>query len=151
MPSQYVSSIAYIHETLSCNGGLGLVSIRRRFQLPGFRPPLRSRAGGGAISHHYCRDSLSNDYRPGFITGPGCRRRRRKPQVFLLFTWREPGSAPSDKEEELPKEGDRRFWTCWCGMHQPPPKQKPSQQTEEDTYRTRARSLLSSSLSSSET
>ena len=28
------------------------------------------------------------------------------PQVFLLSGWGEPGSAPSDEEEELPKEGD---------------------------------------------
>ncbi|EJC98092.1 uncharacterized protein FOMMEDRAFT_97970 [Fomitiporia mediterranea MF3/22] len=42
------------------------------------------------------------------------------PQVFLLSGWGEPGSAPSDEDEEIEREGDRRFWTCWCAAHRPP-------------------------------
>ena len=42
------------------------------------------------------------------------------PQVFLLSGWGEPGSAASDEEDEREREGDRRFWSCWCAAHRPP-------------------------------
>jgi hypothetical protein len=59
------------------------------------------------------------------------------PQVFLLSGWGEPGSAPSDEEDEGPREGDRRFWTCWCAAHRPPSRAPPPPQ-DHNTYQKQA-------------
>ncbi|KAL5520100.1 hypothetical protein ACEPAG_1760 [Sanghuangporus baumii] len=64
------------------------------------------------------------------------------PQVFLLSGWGEPGSAPSDEDEELEREGDRRFWTCWCAAHRPPSRHKSQNNSEASKARPFDRSII---------
>ncbi|KAL5524537.1 hypothetical protein ACEPAF_9677 [Sanghuangporus sanghuang] len=64
------------------------------------------------------------------------------PQVFLLSGWGEPGSAPSDEDEELEREGDRRFWTCWCAAHRPPSRHKSQNNSEASKARPFERSII---------
>lgn len=46
------------------------------------------------------------------------------PQVFLLSGWGEPGSALAEDDDAPENSTDRRFWTCWCATHRPPPSKK---------------------------
>ena len=64
------------------------------------------------------------------------------PQVFLLSGWGEPGSAPDDEDEELEREGDRRFWTCWCAAHRPPSRIKSQAAGDGSKSRPFERSLI---------
>ncbi|TDL22224.1 hypothetical protein BD410DRAFT_788955 [Rickenella mellea] len=55
------------------------------------------------------------------------------PQVFLLSGWGEPGSALESEDEDPENAPDRRFWTCWCATHRPPPSKKLDATDSEDS------------------